>query len=107
VDLKELKKQVHILITDLKFMQKNIKDLPIQNHHFYELIQHQIIRIAALGITGFDSPVAFNSIEEANSSIEGIEEFYVLYCEINNQSIQKNVIELFRKAKQNIEKNNL
>jgi cytochrome c peroxidase len=73
IDLKELKKQVLILKTDLNFIKQNFKDLPVQNHHFYELMQHQIIRIAALGITGFDSPVAFNSIEEANSSLEGIE----------------------------------
>lgn len=106
IDLIELRKQLKILKTDLKFVQKNIQDLPIQNHHFYELIQHQIIRIAALGITGFDSPVAFNSIEEAKSSIDGIEEFYFLYCEINNQTINKKFTELSKKAKQYIEKNN-
>ena len=65
LDFTELKKQVSILKTDLFFIKKNFKDLPVQNHHFYELIQHQIIRIATLGITGFDSPVAFNSINEA------------------------------------------
>jgi len=106
IDLKELKKQVLILKTDLNFIKQNFKDLPVQNHHFYELMQHQIIRIAALGITGFDSPVAFNSIEEANSSLEGIEEFYNMYCEINNQTINQNLIELFEKGKQYIEKNN-
>ena len=101
-----MKKQIQILKTDLSFIKQNLKDLPIQEHHFYELMQHQLIRIAALGITGFDSPVAFNSIEEANFSIEGIEAFYILYCEINNQTINKNLIELFKKAKQNIKKNN-
>ena len=65
VDHTELIKQTKILTTDLLFVKKTIKDLPIQDHHFYELVQHQIIRIAALGITGFDSPVAFQSIEEA------------------------------------------
>jgi cytochrome c peroxidase len=106
IDLKELKKQVLILKSDLNFIKQNFKDLPVQDHHFYELMQHQIIRIAALGITGFDSPVSFNSIEEANSSLEGIEEFYNMYCEINNQTINENLIELFDKGKQYIEKNN-
>ena len=106
VDLKELKEQIQILKTDLDLVKQNFKDLPIQNHHFYELMQHQIIRIAALGITGFDSPVALNSIEEAKSSVEGIQEFYNLYCEINNQTINENLIELFGKAKQYIKKNN-
>jgi cytochrome c peroxidase len=100
VDLKELKKQIQILKTDLDLVKQNIKDLPIQNHHFYELLQHQIIRIAALGITGFDSPVALNSIEEANYSVEGIEEFYNLYCDINNQTINENLIDLLKQANQ-------
>jgi cytochrome c peroxidase len=99
IDFVELKKQVRILKTDLKFVKQNFKDLPIQNHHFYELMQHQIIRIAALGITGFDSPVAFNSISEAKYAIEGIEEFYLLYCKINKKTINAELIQLSEKAK--------
>jgi hypothetical protein len=68
-----LKKQVNILKTDLKFVKQNFKDLPIQNHHFYELMQHQIIRIATLGVTGFDSPVAFNSVEEAIEKVKSLD----------------------------------
>jgi cytochrome c peroxidase len=99
IDFVELKKQVRILKTDLKFVKQNFKDLPIQNHHFYELMQHQIIRIAALGITGFDSPVAFNSISEAKYAIDGIEEFYLLYCKINKKTINAELIQLSEKAK--------
>jgi cytochrome c peroxidase len=105
IDLNELKKQVRILKTDLKFIQQNFKDLPVQNHHFYELIQHQIIRVAAQGITGFDSPVAFNSINEAKNTIEGIEEFYVLFCQTNNQEINSEIIKLAKKAKKYIDTN--
>jgi len=106
IDWVELKKQVRILKTDLKFVRQNFKDLPIQNHHFYELMQHQIVRIAALGITGFDSPVAFDSMDEAKYSIEGIEEFYLMYCKANSQEINSGLIELFKKAKQYINSNN-
>jgi cytochrome c peroxidase len=106
INLGELKKQLHVLKTDLKFIGQNFKDLPIQNHHFYELMQHQIIRIAAQGITGFDSPVAFNSIDEAKYAIEGIEEFYFEYCKINNQTINSDVIDLSKKAKKYINANN-
>ncbi|MDN4012116.1 cytochrome c peroxidase [Chryseobacterium gambrini] len=101
----ELKKQINILKTDLKFVHQNFKDLPIQNHHFYELMQHQIIRIATLGVTGFDSPVAFNSMNEAKDGIKGIEEFYTLYCETNKQEINPRLIESFEKAGQYINKN--
>jgi len=106
VDLNELKKQVRILKTDLKFIKQNFKDLPVQNHHFYELIQHQIIRVAAQGITGFDSPVAFNSINEAKNTIEGIEEFYLLFCESNDQEINSEIINLSKKAKKYIDNHN-
>ena len=69
-------------------------------------MQHQIIRIATLGVTGFDSPVAFNSVEEAEFSIEGIEEFYTLYCELNKQVLNPDLIKLFEKAKQFAKSNN-
>jgi cytochrome c peroxidase len=106
IDLVELKKQVLILKTDIKFIRQNFKDLPIQKHHFYELIQHQIIRIATLGITGFDSPVAFKSLEESKYAIEGIEEFYKIYCEINNQQVSTDFIELSNKATRYLKINN-
>jgi cytochrome c peroxidase len=106
LDTTELKKQAKILITDLNFIKQNFKDLPIQNHHFYELIQHEVIRIAVLGITGFDSPVAFNSINEAHASLEGIEEFYSLYVQINNQKVNTNLINAIHKANKYINDHN-
>ena len=106
IDLVELKKQVRILKTDIRFIRQNFKDLPIQKHHFYELIQHQIIRIATLGITGFDSPVAFKSLEESIYAIEGIEEFYKTYCDINNQVVSQDYIELSKKATKYLKQNN-
>jgi cytochrome c peroxidase len=106
LDTTELKKQAKILITDLNFIKQNFKDLPIQNHHFYELIQHEIIRIAVLGITGFDSPVAFNSINEAHASLEGIKEFYSLYVQINNQKVNTSLINAIHKANKYINDHN-
>lgn len=85
VELNNLKKQAKILSTDLLFIKNNIRNLPIKDQHFYELVQHQIIRIATLGITGFDSPVAFQSLEEARFSLEGIIGFYNLYCNSNSK----------------------
>ncbi len=98
LDFPQLQKEIKILKTDLLFVKQNIKDLPIQNHHFYELIQHQIIRIATLGITGFDSPVAFNSIEEANYSIQGIYALYLTYCELNKKEVNSLYTNLSKKA---------
>jgi len=106
IDLTELKKQNKILITDLLFIKKTIKNLPIQDHHFYELMQHQIIRIAALGITGFDSPVGFQSIEEAKFSLQGMNEWYHLYAKKTGKASNKALLSKIDNAILYTEKNN-
>jgi cytochrome c peroxidase len=98
LDLVELNKQAKILTTDLLFVKKTIQDMPMQDHHFYEMMQHQIIRIAALGITGFDSPVAFESIQEAGYALEGIREWYNAYCKSKNKKAQQSIIVEINKA---------
>ena len=106
VDLIDLKKQTKILTTDLLFIKNTIKEMPIQEHHFYELIQHQIIRIAALGITGFDSPVSFQSIQEAAFTLDGINEWYLLYCNIKGKKVNQQLTSLFKNAIVYAQKNN-
>jgi cytochrome c peroxidase len=106
LDLVDLKKQTKILTTDLLFIKNTIKEMPIQEHHFYELIQHQIIRIAALGITGFDSPVSFQSIQEAAFTLDGINEWYLLYCNIKGKKVNQQLTSLFKNAIVYAQKNN-
>lgn len=106
IDVVELVKQIKILQTDLAFIKANVKDLPVQDHHFYELVQHQIIRIAALGITGFDSPVAFHSLTEAKASLVGILESYDLYCMVKKKKIDAELVARTRKVLQYLEQNN-
>ncbi len=106
VDLLDLKKQTKILTTDLLLIKNTMKEMPIQEHHFYELIQHQIIRIAALGITGFDSPVSFQSIQEAAFTLDGINEWYLLYCNIKGKKVNQQLTSLFKNAIVYAQKNN-
>ena len=106
LDLVDLKKQTKILTTDLLFIKNTMKEMPIQEHHFYELIQHQIIRIAALGITGFDSPVSFQSIQEAAFTLDGINEWYLLYCNIKGKKVNQQLTSLFKNAIVYAQKNN-
>ena len=98
IDYNELSKQTKILNTDLLLIKKTIKDLPIQDHHFYELVQHQIIRIATLGITGFDSPVAFQSVKEAGYTLEGINEWYLLFCKLKNKKVNEQLTHQINEA---------
>ncbi len=99
-DQKELVNEVRVLKSDLLFVKNNIEHMGIFNRHIHEAIQHQFIRIATLGITGFDSPISLSSIEEARSSLAGIQKTFKTYYqdtvsvevvnrldEINNRSI--------------------
>lgn len=74
-----LKNEIEILITDVLFMKKSLSETSIQAHHFYELIQHHIIRIATQGITGLDTPLSQYAMLEANFSIQSMVDLCQLY----------------------------
>jgi cytochrome c peroxidase len=98
VDLPRLLTHTKILKTDLFFIKKNVADLPIQDHHFYELVQHQIIRIATHGITGFDSPIALHGIKEATYTLEGISEFYNQFCSTRQKQASKKLLQQIQQS---------
>lgn len=77
--LHEMSSEIRLLQTDLRFMRKNMEYNAISANHISEIIQHQFIRIAALGITGFDAPLSKLSLEEAIHSLYGIEAIASLY----------------------------
>lgn len=66
--------EVRLLQTDLRFIRSSLADLPILPHHMHELIRHEFIRIATLGITGFDASLSKLSMQEAAYSLKGIME---------------------------------
>ena len=106
INVTKLKSEIEILKTDLFFAKNNLKDLPIQNHHLYELLQHQIIRTAVMGITGFDSPVAFQSIPETNKTLEGIKEYFAVFCTKNEVKNKQKCNKILIESQSYIEKNN-
>ncbi len=69
---KPLSDEIKLLQNDLKFCRSNMEQMRILPSHFNELTQQEMVRIAALGITGFDSPVAFYSLTETTAAIEGL-----------------------------------
>lgn len=71
--------EVRLLQTDLQFVKANLVHQPMLPRHAAELLQHQLIRIAALGISGFDSPIAALSITETASALEGMRLFGEIY----------------------------
>ena len=50
-----------------------------QDKYIFDAVSFEVYRLIALGITGFDSQVAFNSIREANAVIESVRELINIY----------------------------
>ena len=71
--------EINLLKTDLQFTVSNLKEQTITQDHLQELIQHQLIRIAAMGITGFDTPLSQYALPETVSSIDGLEIIFRKY----------------------------
>jgi cytochrome c peroxidase len=86
--INQLSNEIKILETDLRFVKANIEYNTILPQHITELTQHQLIRIATLGITGFDTPMSQQALQESIESIIGIEEINKLYNNSNTDKIK-------------------
>lgn len=64
--------EIKLLQGDLRFAVTNLEAQHILPTHIYEMVQHQIIRISAMGITGFDAPLSKYSLTEAIASLKGV-----------------------------------
>lgn len=75
----DLQKEIRLLQADLKFILANLPATSILPQHAAEMVQHELIRIVALGITGFDSPISLQSIPETIAALNGIREFQMAF----------------------------
>jgi cytochrome c peroxidase len=80
-----IRNEIQLLLTDLRFVRYNLPLQPLLDRHAQELLQHQLIRIVAFGLTGFDSPLALNSISEARHALEGVRLFSEHYYQDVNE----------------------
>ena len=80
----ELLKEIGILSANLKRLDKVSQTNEFTDSHVFDAMRLEVFRIITLGITGFDSPIAQNSIPEAVSSLESIEKYYQIYADNSN-----------------------
>jgi cytochrome c peroxidase len=99
-----LSNEIRLLQTDLRFAKTNMDYNAILPHHAAELIQHEFIRIATLGISGFDTPLSKLALPEAVYSLEGLAGFYKAYFGEKNYSAALN--RQFEKAMAYLRQNN-
>ncbi|WP_109832918.1 cytochrome-c peroxidase [Reichenbachiella versicolor] len=79
LDKSLLQKQLIFLRSRVPFMAHNHILINQTDRHFLELIHQTVVNIATKGITGFDSPMLANSLEEAKFNYSTIEEIIDAY----------------------------
>ncbi len=79
IDTIALKTNVALTSTRLKFLHKNQTLQFLKEHHILWIIRDAVNRVALTGITGFDSPVKENSLQESQIVYESLKEIIVLF----------------------------
>ncbi|MBF03943.1 MAG: methylamine utilization protein [Flavobacterium sp.] len=79
VDLETLNRQVVSASTKFKFLHKNLTLQFLKEHHILWIIRDALNRVALTGITGFDSPVLSNSLEESKIVYTSLKEILSIY----------------------------
>lgn len=72
IDPAELRKQIGILNGYSQSLKNNIQNIQLTDSNIFEAQKLQMVRLMSLGISGFDSPIAFHSLPEANAVIKSI-----------------------------------
>ncbi|WP_284652043.1 cytochrome-c peroxidase [Flavobacterium terrisoli] len=69
---KDLIREIRILSGNLKQVKKHFEAITITPDFVMDATRMEVYRILTLGITGFDSPIALQSITETESSLQSI-----------------------------------
>ena len=77
--LAALLEEVKTLRANIGRLQVTAATLHTTDAHLFDAFRLQVFRILTLGISGFDSPVARNSIPEAEASVAGLMRYLSLY----------------------------
>lgn len=75
----ELSEQVGILKANLMRLKSMATHQELANEQIFDALRLEVFRIITLGISGFDAPIAQNSMAEAASALNSIEKVLALY----------------------------
>lgn len=103
----ELIREIKILSGTLKQVERHFSAITISNSHIIDASKMEVNRIMALGITGFDSPIAFQSIPEASVSLGSLQNLIakVKFENTESDKCKKEIAEIIKKAKEFCSKN--
>ena len=75
----EASQEMSVLHGYLTVYRNDIDGLLLSDRNIFEALRLQLLRMMSLGISGFDSPVAFQSIPEASAALEGMHSTLAVY----------------------------
>jgi cytochrome c peroxidase len=105
----EVLHQAKVLQSNTGRLQQVTFNLQTTDAHIFDALRLEVFRILTLGISGFDSPVAQNSIPEAASSLKGVQKYYAIYenqLKNSNKALAERLHLLFQKTLEYISRNN-
>jgi cytochrome c peroxidase len=102
VQREALQQQVLALKAILNNLKYTVRSNSLSDANVFEAIRLEVLTIMSLGISGFDSPVSFQSIPEAKSSLQGIETIVSCY-EPADESLKQKLQSVFNGAYQYLE----
>ncbi|MBL7698766.1 MAG: hypothetical protein JNK79_11425, partial [Chitinophagaceae bacterium] len=96
INYTDLKNEISSLLQTLKSIdgQPGL-DYKLRSDLLFDAMKGAVIRMVSLDVTGFDSPIALNSLEESEGVLEGIAEILKIYRDDAGT-------DLASKAKQNL-----
>ena len=97
------------LLNEVNMLSLNIKRLELQaayiettDAHIFDALRLQVFRMISLGLSGFDSPLAKNSLNEAASTLESIDVNYSYYrqkLQRKNKALDESIGKLLLSAR--------
>lgn len=75
----ELLRQAQTLRSNIGSLQTMAASLQTTDAHVFDALRLQLFRLVSLGLSGFDSPLAHNSVAEARVTIESVEQCLSIY----------------------------
>ncbi len=81
----ELLREIAIINANIVQVTQHLSAITISENHIIDATRLQVYRIITLGITGFDSPIAFQSINEITPSLSSVEKNILKICKDNSK----------------------
>ncbi|TDE42727.1 cytochrome-c peroxidase [Flavobacterium rhamnosiphilum] len=85
VNKTELQREIAVMSANIMQVKQHLNAITISDNHIIDAARFQVYRIIALGITGFDSPIAFQSVNEIIPSLSSVEKITLKTCKDNSK----------------------